>query len=110
MSRADELVDWWVHTVTVTPRTGTGTDGADLFGPPVTVTGMLQGSTRLVQNVDGSELVSTGTAFYTALGNAGYFPLGSRVTLPTRTAEVVDVNTNDGGTLGLPDHTVVSLT
>lgn len=107
----NRLARFFIHTVTVTPFLGTdkGT-GADLFGPPVTVAGMLQGSTRLVQSVDGSELVSTGTAFYTSLADAVHFPLGSRVTLSNRVAEVMDVNTNDGGTLGLPDHTVVSLT
>lgn len=106
----DRLAKFWVHTVTVTPRTGVGTDGADTFGTPSTVTGFLQDATRLVQTVDGSELVSQGAVFYTALANAALFPLGSRVTLPTRVAEVMDVNSNDGGGLGLPDHSVIALT
>ena len=108
---ADMLAKMWVHTVTVTPYLGTNLpDGADQYGPPVTVTGFLQDATRLVQGVDGSQLVSTGAVFYTAAGNAALFPLGSRVTLPLRTAEVTDVNTNDSGTLGLPDHAVIALT
>jgi hypothetical protein len=107
---ADMLAKLWVHTVTVTPFLGTGRDGADTFGAPVTVTGFLQDATRLVQGVDGSQLVSTGAVFFTAVANAVHFPLGSRVVLPLRTAEVTDVNTNDSGPLGLPDHTVVALT
>jgi hypothetical protein len=100
----------WVHTVTVTPYLGTAHDGADTWGAPVTVTGFLQDQTALVQAVDGSQLVSAGAVFYTAVSNAASFPLGSRVALPLRTAEVMSVNTNDSGPLGLPDHTVVALT
>lgn len=106
-----DLDDFWVHTVTVTPYLGLNlTDGADQYGAPVTVTGFLQDATRLLQGVDGSQLVSTGAVFYTAVGNATHFPLGSRVTLPLRTAEVVEVNSNDSGALGLPDHAVIALT
>lgn len=104
-----DLDDFFVHTVTVTPYLGTGSDGADRWGTPATVAGFLQDQTRLVQNVDGSELVSAGAVFYTATTNAASFPLGSTVQLPLRVAHVIGVNTNDSGPLGLPDHTVVAL-
>lgn len=106
----DRLGKFWVHTVTVTPYLGTNPDGSDHLGTPVTVTGFLQDATRLVQGVDGSQLVSAGAVFYTAVSNAAHFTPGSRVQLPLRVAEVTDVNTNDSGPLGLPDHTVVALT
>lgn len=104
-----DLSDFWVHTITVTPYQGTGTDGADLWGTPVTVAGWLQDDTKLLQSVDASQLVSAGALFMCDVGNAASFPLGSTVQLPLRVAHVVGVNTNDSGPLGLPDHTVVAL-
>ena len=103
------LAKFWIHQVTVTPYLGTGTDGADVWGAPVTVAGWLQDDTKLVQSVDASELVSAGALFMCDVSNAGAFPLGSKVQLPMRVAHVIGVNTNDSGPLGLPDHTVVAL-
>ncbi len=103
------LTKFWVHTITVTPYQGVGTDGAELYGTPVTVSGWLQDDTKLMQTVDAGQLVSAGALFMCDVANAASFPLGSKVQLPARTARVVGVNTNDSGPLGLPDHTVVAL-
>lgn len=104
----DDLADFWVHTVTVTPYLGQGTDGADLYGTPVTVQGFLEESTRLVRAEDGQEVVSSAT-FYCPTSNAASFPLDAKVASSTRTSRVLTVNVNDSGSLGLPDHLAVSL-
>jgi len=97
-----------VHTVTVEPQIGEGGLG-DVYGPAVSVLGVLDYSIRLVRNRAGDEVVSSST-FFTELTETAQFPLDSRVTLPA--GDVTYVLTaaprDDGGLTGL-SHLEIAL-
>lgn len=104
---ADDLADWWVHTVTVSPLAGSGAYG-NTYGPQQPVTGFLDDSTRLVRDAAGAEVVSQST-FYTDVDLAGLFPPGSLVDVGTRITTVISAARRDAPGLGLPEHTEVTL-
>lgn len=105
---ADELNDFLVHTVTITPKTGDGAYGP-VFGPPVPdVPAWVDEQTRLVRDSDGVEVVSSATV-YARAGTVA--PPGSRLVLPSgRDAEVIACTVRDSGPLDLPDHVEIALT
>lgn len=104
----DELADWWVHTVTVTPVLGEGAYGP-ILGEPAPLTGFLDDTRKLVRNTAGEEVVSEAT-FLTALGNADSLAPGSSVDLGYRTAEVIGIARRDAPGLDLPEHVEATLT
>ncbi len=103
----DDLADFWVHTVSVEPRTGTGANGAT-FGPSVTVPCFIDDTTKLVRAASGEEVVSGATVMANKSWAAS-FPPNSRVTVNGRVTYVLSRNIHDSGPLGLPDHVEVAL-
>lgn len=105
----DDLADFYVHTIGVETRTGQDENGADVFTPLQLATGWLEDATSIVRSTTGDETVSS-ARFYCPAATAALFTPDSRVTLASRAAQVITVNVNDSGPLGLPDHAVISLT
>lgn len=106
---ADDLEEFYVHTVTVEKSLGKSGYGVDLFDPPVTVQGFLDGTRHLVRNKDGDQVVSEST-FYTYPSNGALFNPAARVTDSVGVvSRVIKTNVNDSGDLDLPDHVAVSL-
>lgn len=107
--RSNPLARFWVHTVQVETHLPQATNGSDSYAPAQPVTGWLEDTTTLVRAPDGNETVSS-ARFFCPVGSAALFAPDSRVTLPSRQAQVISVNVNDSASLGLPDHAVISLT
>lgn len=105
---ADELTDWFVHTVTATPEGGTGAWGP-VAGTPATLHGFLDDTRRLVRSSSGEETVSEST-FYTSIDNADALQPGTEVDLSYRTATVIGQNRHTAPGLDLPEHLEVTLT
>jgi len=105
---ADELADWFVHSVTVTPLLGSGAYGPS-YGPDAVISGFLDDKRQLVRDASGTEVVSQAT-LYTALEHADTLAPGSRVDLGHRSAEVIGVARRDAPGLDLPEHLEVVLT
>lgn len=97
---------WFIHTAVVETLTGAEAYG-DTFAAPVTDTGYLEGSTKLVRNQSGEEVVSSST-WYTDLANAPKYTPDSKVTAGGRTSRVIGINTFETPT-GIEDHVEVSL-
>jgi hypothetical protein len=96
----------WRHTITVEPLMGNGPSGP-VYGPPVTVRGLLRQQIRLVRGPAGDEVTSTSTV-YAPLDTVA--PAKSRVTLPDgRRTTVIAAVRQDGGGLPTPDHMEVQL-
>lgn len=105
-----EIEDWMlVHTVTVEPQIGEGSEG-DLYGPAESVACFLDDERRLVRGATGAEVVSE-TTLICRLGNASKFLPDSRVTLPDGRVSTVILTKrrDDGGVFGTPQHLEVSL-
>jgi len=102
------IEEFYVHTATVETHTGAGAFG-DTYASPQTIACYADDSRKLVRASDGEQVVSE-TTLYTYTTYAGLFTPETKVTVGGRTALVVKVNTNDSGSLGLPDHVAVSLT
>jgi hypothetical protein len=103
-----DLAGFYVHTVTVTPLLGSGAYG-DVEGPPQTVAGFLDSTTRLVRSGSGEEVVSQAT-LYTDVAHTDAFPPGSTVTLPDgRATTVIGRAAHTSGALDLPDHLEITL-
>lgn len=105
---ADELAEFWVHTVSVEMFLGAGAYG-DVYAAPVTVIGFMDGTRKLVRGANGAQVVSE-SSFYTYPITGPLFVPDSRVTQGTEVSYVIKNNTNDSGTMDLPDHAVVNLT
>ncbi len=97
---------WFIHTATVETLTGESAY-QDVFAAPSTDTGYLEGSTKLVRDQTGAQVVSSST-WYTALGNAPKYTPDSKVTAGGRTSRVIGVNTFETP-LGIEDHVEVYL-
>lgn len=104
------IEEFYVHTVTAKTKTGSGANG-DVYTAPVTVTGFLDGKTKLVRATDGEQAVSE-SQFYCSVADGATFTLDTVVTLPNgTTAQVITVNSLEvGGLLAGVEHTVVYLT
>lgn len=112
---ADDLDDFYVHTITVQTRTGSGSYG-DVFAAPVTLspatdTGVFADDKRkLVRSSTGAEVISE-TTIYGRTTAAEVLLEGSLVTLPSgRVATVITTALLDSGGMDLPDHTAATLT
>lgn len=105
---ADDLADFYGHTVTVTPLQGEGAYGP-VYGAEQTVAGFLDSATRLVRSATGQEVVSQST-FYTDVAHAGAFTSGSVVALPGDAHTVViTANARTAPGLDLPAHLEVQM-
>lgn len=103
------IEDFYVHTVTVETHLGTGANG-DVYAAPTVVTCYVDGSTQLIRNTNGEQVVSN-THVYCPIADGAKFTPDSRVTLQSgRTAQVITTNQLDAPGLGLPEHTAVYLT
>jgi hypothetical protein len=104
----DDLAEFWQHTITVEMFLGAGAYG-DVYAAPVTVIGFMDGTRKLVRGANGEQVVSE-SSFYTYPITGPLFVTDSRVTQGTEVTYVIKNNTNDSGSLGLPDHAAINLT
>jgi hypothetical protein len=103
------VADFYVHSVAVKPKLGTGAAG-DVYGPSQTVNGYLDGKTQLIRSKDGEQVVSA-SQFYCSVADSAAFAPDSVVTFGDgRTAQVIIVNSLDAPGLDLPEHAVIYLT
>lgn len=102
------LDDFYVHTVTVETKTGSGAYG-DVYAAPVDVPCWLEPKRRLVRGKDGQEVLSSSFLSCDVV-HAAVFTPDTRVTHDGKTAYVIGVNTFTSGPLGLPDHLEIDLT
>jgi hypothetical protein len=108
---ADDITDFYVHTVSVETKAGDGANGP-VYVAAVTVPGFLDGKIQLVRNKDGEQVVSQ-SEFTCSVTDGAKFTPDSRVTANGRTAQVIGVNQLDMA--GMADfdgveHAVVYLT
>ena len=103
-----ELDDFYVHTVSVETKTGSGAYG-DVYAAPVDVACWLEPKRRLVRNKDGQEVLSSSFLSCGVAEKAKFTP-DSKVTHDGATAYVIGVNTLTSGALDLPDHLEIDLT
>ena len=103
-----ELDDFFVHTVTLTQKTGDGGYGPT-FGPPADVASFVDDVVQLVRAPDGEQVVSSSTVY--AAPDAPDGPPGSTITLPDgRVATVITQARRTSGPLDLPDHVAWTVT
>lgn len=94
------------HRVEVEPLLREGSHGP-VYGPAVPVRCMREDKRRMVRSKDGAEVISE-TTLRMRLGEN--IPVGSRVDLGDRKADVITAARQDGGGLPTPDHLEVTLT
>lgn len=87
----------FLHTATVEPFLGSGPTGPS-YGPPVTLSGLLDDGLMQTPTEGGYQLVSK-TTFYTGLENVESFPVRSRISCNGRQMSVSAVRRRDGGWL-----------
>ena len=103
-----DLDDFYVHTVSVETKTGTGAYG-DVYADPVEVACWLEPKRRLVRNKDGQEVLSSSFLSCDVTLSPTFTP-DSKVTHDGHTAFVIGVNALTSGALELPDHLEIDLT
>lgn len=105
---AQDLEDFYVHTVTVDVVTSGGPWGNEVTtSDPVRC--FIDDSRSFVRDSNGTEVVSS-TTITAPPEYAAMFGPGVGVNLPNRKAEVIAVAVADSKALDLPDHIEVSLT
>lgn len=108
MSAAEDLEEFYVHTVTVDVVTGGGP-----WGDEVTTSDPLRcfvdDSRSFVRDSNGVEVVSSTTITAPPEYRENFTP-GTTVHLPHRDAQVIAVAVADSAALDLPDHIEVALT
>jgi hypothetical protein len=109
MSAADELEEFYVHTVTVETPGAEGPWGNEPGTTSDPLRCFVDDTRRLVRDAQGTEVVSESSLtappeFFTE------FTVGATVNLPHRQAEVISVGVADSAGLDLPDHIEVMLT
>lgn len=104
-----DLVDFWVHTITVRTLTGTGGMG-DTYAAPTQLVGFVDDKRRLVRAADATQVVSEAT-YYGPVEQAAALTPGSEVTLPSgRVATVITAAVRTAPGLDLPEHVEAVLT
>lgn len=94
MSNVDLM---FMHEAVVEPFLGTTPTGKS-YGPPVTLSGLLDDGLMQTPTEGGYQLVSK-TTFFTHLSNADSLPVGSRLTCNDRQMTVSGSRRRDGGWL-----------
>ncbi|GMA22283.1 hypothetical protein GCM10025864_44480 [Luteimicrobium album] len=103
-----ELDDFFVHTVTLTPKTGDSGYGPT-FGTPTDVACFVDDTVQLVRAPDGEQVVSSSTVY--APPGAPDGPPGSTITFPDgRVSTVITQARRTSGPLDLPDHVAWTVT
>jgi hypothetical protein len=105
---ADDLEEFYVHTVDVETFEGGGSWG-ESYTPHPGLRCFIDDSRRLVRDGQGAEVVSE-TTITAPPEYAPLFTPGSRVILPHRAASVITVAVAESGGLDLPDHVEAALT
>lgn len=109
MSTADEMTEFYVHTVSTKTLIGTGAYG-DVHAEPVDTAGFVDEKRRLVRDTTGQQVISETTIYGPPERKLVWTP-GSLITLPSgREATVITCGVSDSGDLDLPDHVVAALT
>ncbi len=99
-----------VHSASVEAYAGSGAYGP-LFGAPVAVPCYAEVKRSLVRDQQGREVVSESTVYANrATTGPASFPVGSRVTVLGRTAEVIAVSMFDDAGITGSAHLEVALT
>jgi hypothetical protein len=106
---------FFVHTVTVETRTGTGAAG-DVYAAPVVLSPdnlvpngvFLEGKVQLVRDSTGQEVTANST-LYCAVADGARFTPDTKVTTGGRISRVISQNINDAPGLNLPDHAEIYL-
>jgi hypothetical protein len=109
MSAADDLEEFYVHTVTATPPGVEGPWGVTPGETSDPLRCFIDDTRRLVRDQQGTETVSS-TTLTAPREYFDAFPLGATVHLPHRDAEVIAIADAESGPLDLPDHIEVILT
>lgn len=105
----DDLADFYVHTASVQTFLGQSGYGVDQFAAAVSKPGFLDGSSKLVRDKDGQQVVSSAT-WYTDVADLAVYTLDSLVTVNNVVGRrVIAVGFHDSGDLDLPDHLEVNL-
>lgn len=106
---AGELEDFYVLTVTTEAPGVEGPWGAEpgATSPPLRC--FIDDTRRLIRDAQGTEVVSE-SVLTAPKELLEHFPVGARVNLPHRKAEVVAVGVAESGDLDLPDHLEAYLT
>lgn len=107
MTAADEIAEFYVHTVQVESYAGTGAYG-DVYEPSVDVACFVSGRRKQVRNSEGVMVVSE-TTITAGPESYGVFAPGSKVTTHGSTSKVIARSLSDSGPLDLPDHVEVNL-
>ena len=107
---SDDLGAFWVHTITVQPRAGSGANGK-IRTDPVEVSCFIDGGTKTVWTTNG-EVIVAAAPVYAPVSAASVLPIGAAVLLPgeTKPRQIVAVTVHTSGGLGLPDHVELALT
>lgn len=109
MSIADELAEFYVHTVTVDTYKGSGPYG-DAYDPtsePIPC--FIDESRRLVRSTNGEQIVSETTLWMDKEHYEAFKP-DSIVQVNGHESTVITRSLADSGDLDLPDHLSVNLT
>lgn len=105
---ADDLDEFWVHTITVETFLGEGGNGP-AYADPVDVPCFIDGGVKVTRTATGEQLV-VNAPVYAPLEHAATLTAESRVTVRGRTARILAATVYDSGDLDLPDHVQVTLT
>lgn len=108
MSTADELEDFYVHTIDINTLTGAGAWG-NTYEAHENIRCFIDETRTIVRDAQGAEVISE-TTLTAPPEFAGIFLPGSLVTLPTREATVIKAGHATSGPLDLPDHVEIWLT
>ena len=108
MSTADELEEFYVHTIDVQTLTGAGAWGNTYEEHPG-IRCFIDETRTIVRDAQGAEVISE-TNITAPPEFAVIFLPGSLVTLPTREATVIKAGHATSGMLDLPDHVEAWLT
>lgn len=109
MSAADDLEEFYVHTVTVDLPGTTGPWGDVPGGVSEPMRCFVDDTRQLVRDAQGTEIVSS-TTITAPREYFDAFNPGTTVHLPHRDAEVITVADADSRELDLPDHIEIMLT
>lgn len=108
MSAAD-VADFYVHTASVQKFLGQSGYGVDQYAAAVSKVGFLDGSSKLIRDKTGQQVVSS-ASWFTDVADLDLYALDSLVSVNNVVnRRVIAVAFHDSGDLDLPDHLEVNL-